>query len=91
MLHNFFCFVLFETIHALPLLGALHLAGAWLYGISIEERNYDYVVVTPFQLYRTGFIFYLLTHAVRVVFCLCFEIAAKWLYMGRRQEGRYNW
>jgi acyl-CoA synthetase (AMP-forming)/AMP-acid ligase II/acetyltransferase-like isoleucine patch superfamily enzyme len=91
MMYKYVCVILFETLHALPLLLALHCAGAFIYGVSFENRLYDEIEVTPFRLYYTAFSFFLVTHALRVMFCLAIEIGAKWAYLGRRVEGRYNW
>jgi acyl-CoA synthetase (AMP-forming)/AMP-acid ligase II/carbonic anhydrase/acetyltransferase-like protein (isoleucine patch superfamily) len=83
--------VLFETVHALPLLGALHFTGGILYGFPVSERDYDAYDYPTRVVYGTMVACYLGTHAIRVIICLVIEIASKWMLMGRRSEGRYNW
>lgn len=91
ILYRFVCNALFETIHALPLLGALHITGGIFYGFPIASREYDAIDYGRGLLYGTMFGAFLLTHAVRIFICLTMEIAAKWILMGRREQGRYNW
>jgi hypothetical protein len=80
-----------ETVHALPLLGALHITGGIFYGFPISSRVYDSLDYSPGVLYGTMFGVFLLTHTIRIVICVVVEIAAKWILMGRRSQGRYNW
>ncbi|KAG7368376.1 AMP-binding enzyme [Nitzschia inconspicua] len=91
ILYRFVCNILFETIHALPLLGSLHITGGIFYGFPIANRDYDSIDYSASVLYGTMFGAYLLTHAIRIFICLAVEIAAKWMLMGRRSQGRYNW
>jgi len=85
------CSILFEAIHALPLLGALHISGGILYGFPVSDRNYDSYNYRAYTVYTTMFVVFLGTHAIRIGLCFAIEIAAKWLLMGKRMEGRYNW
>lgn len=91
MLFTMICKILFEIVHALPLLGALHFTGGILYGFPVSERDYDSFDYPTRAVYGTMVACYLGTHAVRIVICLVIEIASKWILMGRRREGRYNW
>jgi len=43
------------------------------------------------QVYCAVVMCFILTHALRVLFWLVIELSAKWLYMGRRKPGRYNY
>jgi acyl-CoA synthetase (AMP-forming)/AMP-acid ligase II/acetyltransferase-like isoleucine patch superfamily enzyme len=91
ILFNFACNTLFETLHAFPLLGALHITGGIFYGFPIAERDYDKMQYTPGQLYGTMFGIFVVTHAIRIIVCFIVEISAKWILLGQRSQGRYNW
>ena len=78
--------VLIATIHTLPLLGALHGAAEFLYG----ERNYDWEY-SIFTVYTSLLVAFAVCHLGRVIMWLGTELAAKWVFVGRREEGRYNW
>jgi acyl-CoA synthetase (AMP-forming)/AMP-acid ligase II/acetyltransferase-like isoleucine patch superfamily enzyme len=91
ILYRFACNTMCETVHALPLLGALHITGGIFYGFPISSRVYDSLDYSPGVLYGTMFGVFLLTHTIRIVICVVVEIAAKWILMGRRSQGRYNW
>jgi acyl-coenzyme A synthetase/AMP-(fatty) acid ligase/carbonic anhydrase/acetyltransferase-like protein (isoleucine patch superfamily) len=43
------------------------------------------------QVYFAIFACFLVTHFLRVILWLIIELSAKWMYMGRRQPGRYNY
>lgn len=89
--YNIVCNALFATFHALPLISSLHISGCILYGFPISDRDYDGTYFSPLQLFCSNLIVFIATHCVRVIICFVVEIAAKWIYMGRRHEGRYNW
>ena len=91
ILYRFVCNMIFESIHALPLLGSLHITGGIFYGFPVSDRDYDAIPYGPCVLYGTMFGVFLLTHATRVFICFAVEIAAKWILLGQRSEGRYNW
>mmetsp|Transcript_40920 Transcript_40920/g.98685 ORF Transcript_40920/g.98685 Transcript_40920/m.98685 type:complete len:1679 (-) Transcript_40920:120-5156(-) len=76
--------------HALPLLGATFLTAGIVYGWPVEDRDYDEYL---HSLIVSHIIFSIFTalHIARIVVGLVIEIAAKWFFMGRRKEGRYNW
>jgi acetyltransferase-like isoleucine patch superfamily enzyme len=78
-------------LHTLPLLGAIHLATALLYGFSIQDRDY-YAIQYPFStVYFTILCMFFWTHMIRVAMWLLIELTAKWSLMGRRKVGRYNY
>jgi serine acetyltransferase len=91
IVYSFACNIIFETVHALPLLSSLHMAGGVLYGYPANERAYDDVHCTAGQLYYTVFGTFVVMHSIRTLLCLSVEIGAKWAFLGRRSEGRYNW
>ena len=91
IMYRIFCNTLFAIIHASPLLAALHITGGLLYGWSFANRYYDYETYNSAQIYFCMFCIFLVTHAVRVMICFAVEISAKWILVGERKEGRYNW
>ena len=91
ILYNLVCSVLFEAIHALPLICSLHLAGMVLYGMPIQERKYNAYGYTSKDFFVTVASFFLAMHFGRVILCMAIDIVAKWVFLGRRKEGRYNW
>ncbi|KAL3925093.1 MAG: hypothetical protein SGILL_000632 [Bacillariaceae sp.] len=91
IVYRIICNILFDTVHALPLLAALHITGWVFYGFPIADRDYDSVDYSPGKLYGTMFGIFLVTHGIRIIFCFIVEITAKWAFMGHRSEGRYNW
>jgi carbonic anhydrase/acetyltransferase-like protein (isoleucine patch superfamily) len=85
------CKILIATLHMLPLLGALHAAAAYFYGISYQNRDYDSLEVPFHRMYVTLLSFFCVTHFIRVVIWVMVEVAAKWGLVGQRKEGRYNY
>ena len=83
--------VFIVAFHTLPLLGALHGAAAHLYGWSFAERDYQHTKYPFVIIYVAVLSVYLVTNFVRVSLWLVIELSAKWLLMGRRGEGRYNY
>jgi acyl-CoA synthetase (AMP-forming)/AMP-acid ligase II/acetyltransferase-like isoleucine patch superfamily enzyme len=83
--------VLIAGVHTFPLLGSLHLTAAYFYGLPLEERNYDQYYYTMGELYYTLLGFFFVTNIVRILLWLAVELGAKWGFMGRREEGRYNY
>ncbi len=81
----------FTVFHSMPLLSSVHLGAIVLYGLPAASRNYDSVHVTAERLFLTLFPIYCIVHMARVVLCFAIEIAAKWIFLGRRTEGRFNW
>jgi acyl-CoA synthetase (AMP-forming)/AMP-acid ligase II/acetyltransferase-like isoleucine patch superfamily enzyme len=79
------------TLHTLPLLGSLHAASAYLYGFSIEDRDYDAIDFPFSTIYFTVLSMFLWTHIIRVAMWLTIELTAKWTLMGQRKVGRYNY
>ena len=91
ILYRFACNFLFAIVHSFPLLAALHITGGLLYGWNFDERYYDDELYSGTQLYFFMFGIFVITHAIRVMICFAIEISAKWVFIGRRSEGRYNW
>jgi len=89
--YRFFCNILFAFVHSFPLLAALHITAGFLYGWNLNARYYDDALYNGTQLYFWMFSVFLFTHAIRTMMCFGIEIAAKWSFLGRRKEGRYNW
>jgi acyl-CoA synthetase (AMP-forming)/AMP-acid ligase II/acetyltransferase-like isoleucine patch superfamily enzyme len=83
--------ILSATLHTVPLISALHATAGILYGYPIYERNYDARQYPSHTVYLWILGFFILVHPIRVFLCFAIEISAKWLFMGRRQEGRYNY
>jgi acetyltransferase-like isoleucine patch superfamily enzyme len=91
IMYRIMCNIFFATVHSFPLLAALHMTGGILYGWNFNERYYDDELYNGTQLYFYMFGVFLFTHAIRVMICFAVEISAKWVLMGERSEGRYNW
>jgi acyl-CoA synthetase (AMP-forming)/AMP-acid ligase II/acetyltransferase-like isoleucine patch superfamily enzyme/acyl carrier protein len=79
------------TLKAIPVLGALHLAAGYFYGWPISDRSYNYVQVSSLNLYLILLSFFMFTHFAHVVVWLVIDVTSKWMFMGRRKEGRYNY
>lgn len=82
--------IMISLVHTVPLLGALHATAVYFYGHH-DTQAYDSVSVASSQMYIVLLSFFLLTHAGRVAVWIGIELGAKWLFVGRRQPGRYNW
>jgi len=78
------------TVHAFPLIGAIQLSGAILYGarMSTRDYSYDYSLVRVFVIMLYS---YCLTHLARLLMWFVIELGAKWALIGKREEGVYNW
>ena len=84
--------ILFAALHALPLIACLHLGAGILYGgFPVRQRDYATYDNSALQIFWVLLSVYFGTHAARCLIVLTCEIAGKWVFMGRRQEGRYNW
>eukprot|EP00980_Cylindrotheca_fusiformis_P019893 scaffold7000_cov132-Cylindrotheca_fusiformis.AAC.6 len=81
---------LMTCFHALPLLGAFFLTAGFFYGWPRSDRDYR-LEISAFAVARVMFLIFGVLHFGRVVLGLLIEIAAKWLFLGRRQQGRCNW
>lgn len=79
------------VLHTLPLLGAIYLATALLYGFSIKARDYYAIQYSFSTVYFTILCMFFWTHLIRVASWLLIELTAKWSLMGRRKVGRYNY
>ncbi|CAB9519639.1 7a-methyl-1,5-dioxo-octahydro-1H-inden-4-yl [Seminavis robusta] len=82
---------LIATVHTLPLLGSLHMTAVLFYGYPASERQYDDLFYSPGTLFLTLLGFFIIGHLVRLFIWVGVELGAKWGFMGRRQEGRYNY
>jgi hypothetical protein len=60
------------------------------YGWPRADRDYK-MEVSTWEVSKVMFLIFSTLHFGRVVMCLVIEIAAKWMFLGRRQQGRYNW
>lgn len=78
------------VLHTFPFLGAIHWAAGILYGFPIWQRDYalQYSSGTLYVTISAGF---LMAHVIRVLLWAVIELAAKWTFMGRREEGRFNY
>jgi acyl-CoA synthetase (AMP-forming)/AMP-acid ligase II/carbonic anhydrase/acetyltransferase-like protein (isoleucine patch superfamily) len=91
IVYNLVVNILCETLHALPLLCTLHIGGAVFYGFPLDERLYDEVEISAGHLYGTLVWIFAVCHSVRVGIVFAVEIGSKWVLLGRRTEGRFNW
>ena len=83
--------VIIAALDTLPMLGALHLSAAYWYGWPVHGRVYQKDYVTFSEVYMVMLATFCFTNFVRVLIWLFVEVGAKWAFMGRRQEGRYNY
>jgi acetyltransferase-like isoleucine patch superfamily enzyme len=83
--------VLIAALDTMPMLGALHLSAAYWYGWPVMNRVYQLDNVTFTEVYIVMLAAFFLTHCARILIWLLVEVAAKWGFMGRRAEGRYNY
>lgn len=79
------------SLHTFPLLGALHLTAIYLYGTPILGRAYQRSDLSFTGVYLLMLSTFFVAHFLRVVVWVLVELAAKWGFMGKREEGRYNW
>lgn len=81
---------LINILHTAPLVGALYLTSWYLYGYDFIQSDYQYE--TSFgQMYWNVLVFFAFTHAIRVLVWVAIEVSSKWIILGRRQPGRYNY
>lgn len=83
--------VLIASVHTLPLLGALHITAGYFYGFPAAGRQYDDYDYSMSTLYWTLLGCFIITNIFRVLLWLAVELGAKWAFLGRREEGRYNY
>lgn len=79
------------AFHTFPLLGALHSAAAVLYGWSFADRDYVGTPYSFFAIYFMILFMFLWTNLLRVILWIVVELTAKWMLMGKRVEGTYNY
>lgn len=82
------CFM--TCFHSLPLLGTCFLTAAVLYGWRPSQRDYSQYVST-WNVYMIMFGIFCGLHFLLVLIGFLLEISAKWLLVGRRIMGQYNW
>ncbi len=76
------------TVHTLPVVGALHGAAKIIdYFTFLEESP----AVAYSVLYGALLFVICFTHSLRVLFCFGIDILAKWLLLGQRKPGVYNY
>lgn len=93
------CIVIFSLLlktsivvfHTLPLLGALHAAGAMLYGWSFEARSYDDANYSFIHVYFVTIWMFAGTHILRLIAWIVMEVLAKWLIIGQRTAASHNY
>ena len=84
--------VLIATLHTFPIIGALHLTAQIIYGYDFTYLNFEgQDDVKMDDVYVVLVCCFFFTHAARIVMWIAIEVGAKWAFMGRRKEGRYNW
>jgi acyl-CoA synthetase (AMP-forming)/AMP-acid ligase II/acetyltransferase-like isoleucine patch superfamily enzyme len=89
--YNIFCNSLFAAFHALPLLASVQIGAMILYYVPGHGRKFDRVDMSVEKLFGTLLFVYVASHAVRFLVCMIVEVCAKWLFLGRRKEGQFNW
>ncbi len=82
--------IVIAAVHTGPFLGAVHGAAGILYGFPISQRDYSLQYSTG-TVYATILVGFIVSHMLRVFLWAFIELAAKWGFMGRREEGRFNY
>jgi hypothetical protein len=83
--------ICFAVFHTTPLLGALHGAGSLLWGFPIDDQDYYSITYSSLTVYTALLSMFFSTNFARAIFWAVIKISAKWLIMGQRKEGHYNW
>ena len=83
--------IFIASVHTLPLLGSLHITAGYFYGFPAAGRQYDDYDYSMSTLYWTLLGCFVITNFLRVLLWLAVELGAKWAFLGRREEGRYNY
>jgi acetyltransferase-like isoleucine patch superfamily enzyme len=91
VIYSVFVKTFIVIFHTLPLLGSLHATAVLLYGWPVSSRNYHLSKYPFHTIYCTTLAMYVWTHLLRVILWLVIELTAKWVFMGRRKEGVYNY
>jgi len=91
ILYTFLSKVLIAVVHTAPILGSLHITAAYYYGLPAKGREYNNDNVTFVGVYIMMLSSFFFTHFARVMIWIAIEVGAKWGFLGKRQEGRYNW
>ena len=91
LLYTFFTKVLIAAIQTMPILGALYLSAGILFGFDTVVDDYDSYRLSLWGLYSTMGWAMLLANASFLLCWLTIEVSAKWIFMGRRQEGTFSW
>jgi acyl-CoA synthetase (AMP-forming)/AMP-acid ligase II/acetyltransferase-like isoleucine patch superfamily enzyme len=90
--YTIFAKILIASVHTFPIVAALHLTARFIYGYSYTYEDFEGADDVHMEdVYVVLISCFFMTHAARVFFWVAIEVGAKWAFMGRRQEGRYNW
>jgi hypothetical protein len=87
-----FCFLLEAAttcFHTLPILFSIFITADIVYGEG-DQRDFDIEIPTIY-ICKIMFVIFSALHFCKVAIGSLVEIAAKWLLIGRRRTGRYNW
>lgn len=79
------------VVSSSAIIGAVHGTAGYFYGWPISERDYYYIHVEFWSLYSVMISFYFLTHFLHTTLWLASELICKWVIIGQRREGRYNY
>ena len=79
------------ALSSLPIIGAMHLGAGYFYGWPVASRNYNLYQVTTHEFYTVVLLIYIFMHFIHVNIWLMMEVFSKWLFIGRRSEGRFNY
>jgi acetyltransferase-like isoleucine patch superfamily enzyme len=82
--------VLVAALKTFPLIAALHGAAGFYYGWEFP-REYLKFDIPVLELYPVLLAFFMVAHFFHSVIWLATEVIAKWIFIGQRKEGRYNY
>jgi carbonic anhydrase/acetyltransferase-like protein (isoleucine patch superfamily) len=85
------CKVLALCVHTFPILSALHGAAAICYGWNTEQRDYHTKTVSTSTIFFTVLLVFIVTNLIGIIIWLSIEISSKWVLMGRRRPGQYDY
>ena len=91
VLTTFVIKTLIAVFHSLPLLAALHAGAAWLYGLDMDQRDYQTNPRSFGEIYGAMLLMFVFANIARIYVWFILELVAKWSIMGRRKMGEYNY